>query len=140
MEMFESVTTQLETKEDELSKVKAAHTALEHRLSQEQEEFRRFKESSSSTLQKVKEVAAREIANARDETQNIQEQFEADLLAEREAHRSELQEVTLRMDALLRESRATADHAAKEASAVISKLRDNVFELETQLGALRKEK
>ncbi|EWC46137.1 hypothetical protein DRE_04711 [Drechslerella stenobrocha 248] len=108
-EMLESVTAQLETKEDELSKLRATHTALEHKLSQEQEELRRFKESSSLTVQKIKEVAARNIASARDDAQSIQEQAEADMLAEREAHRSELQEVSLRMDAALRESRAVQD-------------------------------
>ncbi|KAF3935950.1 hypothetical protein ABW19_dt0202928 [Dactylella cylindrospora] len=139
-EMFQSITTQLEAKEDELSKLQASHTALEHKLSQEQEELRRSKEQYTATIQKIKEVAAREIASARDETQSIQDQFEADLSNEREAHRSEMQEVTLRMDAALRESRATADQAAKEASSTIARLQDQSLKLEKEVNALREEK
>lgn len=140
VEMFQSVTSQLETKEDEISKLQATHTALEHKFSQEQEEFRRFKETSGMTIQKLKEVAAREIASARDETLNFQEQFEADISTEREAHRQEVQEVTLRMDAALRESRAIAEKAAKETTAVIGKLQENASKLEKELGGLREEK
>ncbi|KAK6355412.1 hypothetical protein TWF696_004513 [Orbilia brochopaga] len=138
-EMLESVTAQLETKEDELSKLQAAHTALEHKLSQEQEELRRFRESSSLTVQKIKEVAAREIASARDEAQSIQEQAEADLLAEREAHRSELQELTLRMDSALRESRAATEKVTKETASVISRLQEQNSELQEQNSQLKKE-
>ncbi|KAF3933278.1 hypothetical protein ABW20_dc0105324 [Dactylellina cionopaga] len=138
-EMLQSVTAQLETKEGELSKLQAAHISLEHQLSQEQEKLRNFRETSSATVQRIKEVAAREIASARDEAQNIQEQAEADLLEERETHRSEMQEVTLRMDAALRESRAAADKITKETSVVVTKLQDHTSQLENELGGLRDE-
>ncbi|EPS35462.1 hypothetical protein H072_11159 [Dactylellina haptotyla CBS 200.50] len=136
-EMLQSVTAQLEIKEDEYSKLQAAHTALEHQLSQEQERFRSFKESSSSTVQKIKEVAAREIATAQDNAQAIQEESEANILAEREAARSEIQEVTLRMDAALRESRAATDKVTKETSVIIAKLQEHSAQLEKELGSLR---
>ncbi|KAF3928539.1 hypothetical protein ABW21_db0205138 [Orbilia brochopaga] len=138
-EMLESVTAQLETKEEELTNLQAAHTALEHKLSQEQEELRRFKESSSMTVQRIKEVAAREIASARDEAQGIQEQAEADLYAEREAHRSELQEMTLRMDATLREARAATEKVTNETTAIITKLQAQNSQLQEQNSQLQKE-
>ncbi|KAF3925502.1 hypothetical protein AA313_de0205985 [Arthrobotrys entomopaga] len=139
-EMLQSVTAQLETKEEELSKLQAAHTSLEHQLSQEQEKYRSFKESSSATVQKIKEVAAREIASARDEAQAIHDESEANLLSEREAHRNEIQEVTLRMDAALRESRAATEKVTKETTVVINKLQEHISLLEKELGSLREEK
>ncbi|KAK6527839.1 hypothetical protein TWF694_004813 [Orbilia ellipsospora] len=139
-EMLQSVTAQLEIKENELFKLQAAHTSLEHQLSQEQEKYRSFKETSSATVQKIKEVAAREIASARDEAQAIHEEGEANLLAEREAHRNEIQEVTVRMDAALRESQAATDKVTKETTVVINRLQEHISLLEKELGSLREDK
>lgn len=135
VDIYDSVKAQLESKEEELVKAQTSLLSLEHQVSQEQEEMRRLKESSATTIQRIKEVAAQQIASARDQNQDLIEQYEADMAGDREDHLAALQNLEQQRDEAYETAKLSATQVS-ELEAEKGKLTADIWELQQQIEQL----